>query len=172
MLCEKCKQNEATTHLRESINDSVKEMHLCPECVTELGYDVLLYSFNPFGDMQGSLQGFLGSLFSQTLPQVRTKEEKCPFCGTTFADFASTAMAGCAKCYSTYYSQLLPSLERIHGKTRHVGKIPGTAGKELKIKREIEGLKQQLAEAVTAQEYEKAATLRDEIREIEKKDIA
>lgn len=168
MLCERCKKNEATTHLHESINGKVKELHLCEECAAELGYGNLFS--NPFADMSASIQGFLGSMFSQAMPaQMLPGGKKCSVCGTTFEELAQSAMAGCSNCYHTFYRELLPSIERIHGKTRHVGKIPGTAGREIKLKKELESLKQQLNEAVAAQEYEKAATLRDQIRELEKK---
>jgi protein arginine kinase activator len=170
MLCERCGKNEANTHLRESINGNVKEVHLCGECAAELGYSNLFYAINPFEDMAVSLQGLLGSLFSQGLPSRELQSgKKCSFCGTTFEELAQSAMAGCANCYSEFYNELLPSIQRIHGKTRHVGKIPGTAGKEIKLKKELDGMRQQLNDSVAAQEYEKAAELRDKIRSMEKK---
>lgn len=171
MLCEKCSKNEASFHFRENINGVVKEMHLCPKCAAELGYDSIIGStFNPFGAMNIGVQNLLGSLFSQELPQSPEAEEhKCGFCGTTFEQFAQSAMAGCANCYREFYDDMLPYIQRIHGKTRHVGKIPATAGKQLKLQRELSELKKQLNDAVAAQEYEKAAQFRDQIKEIEKK---
>jgi protein arginine kinase activator len=170
MLCEKCGKNQANTLIRESINGNVKEIHLCGECAAELGYNNLFHTFNPFEDMAVNLQGILGSLFSQGLPeQTVPSGKKCSFCGTTFEELAQSAMAGCANCYHEFYQELLPSIQRIHGKTRHVGKIPGTAGKELKLKKELEGLQKQLSDLVAAQEYEKAAILRDQIKDLEKK---
>lgn len=174
MLCQKCNQNEATVHFRQNINGDVKEIHLCPQCAAELGYDSVfsgIEDFSPFGAMNMGIQNFLGSLFSQELPQLNSPaaEHKCSFCGTTFEDFAQSAMAGCANCYHEFLGDMLPYIQRIHGKTRHVGKIPATAGKELKLQRELTSLKKQLNDAVEAQEYEKAAEFRDKIKEIEKK---
>lgn len=170
MLCERCGKNEANTHLRESINGDVREIHLCEACAAKLGYNKMFFEFNPFEDMSVSLQGFLGSLFSQGLPEQAIPDgRRCSFCGTTFEELARDAKAGCANCYSEFYKELLPSIQRIHGKTRHVGKIPGTAGKEIKRKQELETLRKQLNDAVAAQEYEKAAQLRDQIKEMEKR---
>lgn len=173
MLCEKCKLNEATFHFRENINGAVKEIHLCPKCAAELGYDSVLNDmsdFNPFGAMNMGVQNLLGSLFSQELPGDTVHDtKKCSFCGTTFEQFAQSAMAGCANCYHEFFNDMLPYIQRIHGRTRHVGKIPATAGKELKLQRELTSLKKKLNEAVAAQEYEKAAEFRDKIKEIEKK---
>lgn len=169
MLCEKCGKNEANTLLRESVNGNVTEIHLCAECAAELGFNNLFANFNPFEDMGINLQGILGSLFSQGLPsQTIQSGRTCGVCGTSFEEFAQSAMAGCANCYHEFYQELLPSIQRIHGKTRHVGKIPGTAGKEIKLKKELNDLKKQLSDTVAAQEYEQAAILRDRIREMEK----
>ena len=77
---------------------------------------------------------------------------------------------GCADCYETFYDKLLPLLERLHGKTNHVGKIPNSfeeIAKEENTQNETEKLKAELDEAVKAQNYEKAAELRDRIKELE-----
>lgn len=173
MLCEKCNQNEATVHFRQNINGDIKEIHLCPQCAAELGYDSVFSGFedlSPFAGLNMGIQNFLGSLFSQELPAQKVPQgHKCSFCGTTFEEFAQSAMAGCANCYNEFFDDMLPYIQRIHGKTHHVGKIPASAGKELKLQRELTQLKKQLNECVSAQEYEKAAGLRDKIKDIEKK---
>ena len=168
MLCERCGRNQANTYLKQIINGSVKEIHLCEECAEQLGYN-MLSNLNPFEDMGINVGNLLGGFFSQSLPkQALSQPHACSFCGSTFEDFVHSARAGCANCYHEFYSQLLPSIQRIHGKTKHVGKIPASASKSLRLNRELENLKQQLKAAVDAQEYEKAATLRDKIRDIER----
>lgn len=166
MMCERCGKNPANTYLKQVINGNVREMHLCESCAQELGYGVLS-AMNPF-NMGISFNNFLGGLFSQAIPQTAESTKTCPACGTSFEDFMQNAQAGCADCYGAFYEELLPSIQRIHGKTRHVGKIPHSASKSLRLNRELTGLRQQLNTAVEAQEYEKAAKLRDRIREIEK----
>jgi len=59
-------------------------------------------------------------------------------------------------------------MRRIHGSTEHRGKIPKKAGGKMRVKREIEELKYQLEKAIKEEAYEKAAELRDKIRELEK----
>lgn len=170
MLCEKCGKNPATTHLKQVINGKASELHLCSQCAQELGYNNIFQHFNPFDDIDFNIGNFLGSLFSQYKPTTQTlTPQRCEFCGTTFEELAETAKAGCSHCYQAFYNQLLPSIQRIHGKTRHVGKVPSSASVNLKLRRELDGLKQQLDSAVNAQEYEKAAELRDKIKDIEKK---
>lgn len=170
MLCERCKKREATTHLREVINGDVKETHLCSECASELGYDSIFTNFNPFSMMGVNIGNFLGGLFTQTLPERAVDDgRRCSFCGTTFEELANSAKAGCANCYKEFYNDLIPSIQRVHGKTRHIGKIPGRAGKEMRLQQEITNLRQQLGDAVSKQEYEKAAELRDKIKDMEKR---
>lgn len=175
MLCQKCGKNQANTHFKQVVNGKVTELHLCADCARELGLQTLQV-FDPFEEMPFNIHGapfninsLLGGMFTQTLPAAETPAKKCRFCGSTFEDFAQNALAGCANCYSEFSEELLPSIRKIHGKTRHVGKIPESASQTLKLSRELESLKNQLKQAVDEQEYEKAATLRDKIKEIEGK---
>jgi protein arginine kinase activator len=72
---------------------------------------------------------------------------------------------GCADCYTTFYDKLLPSLQRIHGKTRHEGKIPTVIKTEVNTsEKETEKLENELKAAINEQNFEKAAELRDRIR--------
>jgi len=167
MLCEKCGKNSANTHLKQVINGNVQEMHLCSECAEEMGYGIFS-GFNTFNDLMPSISNFLGGLFTQTMPQQAINSpKKCSFCGSSFEEIAQDARVGCANCYSEFYKQLLPSIQRIHGKTRHIGKIPASASNHLKLRHELDDLKQKLNEAVAAQDYENAAKIRDKIKEIE-----
>jgi protein arginine kinase activator len=73
---------------------------------------------------------------------------------------------GCADCYTTFYDKLLPSLQRIHGKTRHEGKNPTIIKAEVTNVNPIEDLEEQLRIAIDEQNFEKAAQLRDKINEL------
>ena len=89
----------------------------------------------------------------------------------TFDDFSKTGRFGCSQCYSTFKNQMNPMLRRIHGKTFHVGKVPKRTGGQLRIKQEINRLKRELQEAVNAEEYERAAVIRDKIKELEQNEL-
>lgn len=166
MLCENCKKNTATTHIRQVINGHAREYLLCAECAQRLGLATMI---NPFamsiGDMLGSMLGQTDTP-AGTLPD----ERRCTGCGATFSDIRSSGMAGCAECYTTFYDEFVPSLQRIHGQTRHIGKVPGSAGTKYQVMREIKSLQDELKEAVQAQDYERASVLRDRIRELQAKE--
>lgn len=177
MICDRCKKNEATFHFHESKNGQVRDIHLCGACAAELGYSNLLSGSVPFVGMTPEWQDFLGSLFSQAMPENGPKTKVCSFCGTTFEEFTKNAMAGCPHCYRAFYKELLPSIERIHGKTHHVGKIPRSASEEVVARRRkadrvqrVTALQHKLDEAVAVQAYEEAARLRDEIKAVKQED--
>ena len=65
----------------------------------------------------------------------------------------------------------MPSIQRIHGKTKHEGKIPlSDVTNETKQASEIASLRAKLAEAIENEDFEQAAKLRDEIRTLEGKE--
>lgn len=168
MLCQNCQKNEATTHIKRIVNGETTQAHLCSDCAKSLGYDSMFSDFNfGFSDM-------LSSFFNDTaLATLGARQLHCEKCGSSFNDIVSSGRIGCADCYETFYDKLLPLLERIHGKTNHVGKIPnGFEVEEIKEektpeKSELETLKEELDEAVKQQNYEQAAVLRDKIKELE-----
>lgn len=161
MLCQSCKNKEAAFHYVSNVNGQVTEAHLCHECAGKLGYDLGFKAVNYF---DSALSNFVGGHQQKASEPV----QHCPLCGASQNDIAKTGKVGCAQCYATFSSMLMPFIKRIHGNTEHVGKIPASAGAGLKLKRELEDLKQELKAAVDLQEYENAARLRDRIIELEK----
>ena len=162
MLCEICKKNVATTHIRSVINGVAKESHLCAECAAKQGVE----SFADNG-LSGMLSSMFGDVMSLGAPVGRAH---CKCCGSTFADIAENGKAGCPECYKTFYEEFLPYIKRVHGSVKHVGKIPGksaeTAAKE-KSENTLSDLKAELSRLVSEEKFEQAAQLRDKIREME-----
>lgn len=160
MLCQNCGKYEATTHVKRIINGETAEAHLCSDCANALGYT------DVFGGFSDTFSDLLGSFFGEpTVSALSSRTVRCEKCGNTFNDIVNSGKIGCADCYSTFYDKLLPSLQRIHGKTRHEGKNPETVKAESKpVETEAEKLEKELKEAVGRQEFEKAAELRDRIK--------
>lgn len=165
MLCQKCKSNEATTHVKSVVNGDYQEYMLCSECAKQMGYT------NLFTDINSDFNSMLGSFFSNALP-ARSETTRCSVCGSTYHDIAKSGQVGCANCYEIFLSQLMPSIRRIHGNTTHCGKQPENHSQPDKVEVEdnsskLTDLKSQLDKAIQEQNFELCAKLRDEIKEME-----
>ncbi len=162
MLCQSCQKRTATTHIKRIINGELTEQHLCPECAAKMGYGSI------FGGMGLNLGDLIGSfLGEQSSANSMPAETRCKCCGSTFSDIARSGKVGCAECYQTFRDRLMPSIQRIHGNTRHVGKVPATASVKAQLTAKLEKAREDLTQAIEAQEFERAAQLRDAIRELE-----
>ncbi|MGL5270666.1 MAG: UvrB/UvrC motif-containing protein [Selenomonadaceae bacterium] len=168
MLCDDCKKNEACVHITEISTAGKTDKNLCEKCAAAYGNIV-------FDAEKGfSVNDFLKGIFSSA--QQRSEEENlpaqpeavCPNCGMAYSDFTHTGKIGCSVCYQTFGTRLEPLLRRIHGASTHNGKIPRRSGSEIQAKNKILLLRKELEAHVAKEEYEEAARLRDQIREIEK----
>lgn len=166
MVCQNCGKAQATTHIKRVVNGDTTEHHLCSQCAGELGYTDMFSGFAPL-----SLSDFFGDLLGDSSRKaIGSKVTRCPKCGNSFNDIVRDSQVGCAECYRIFFDRLAPSLERIHGRAVHSGKkietLPREKAEPTKEER-IAQLKLKLAQAVEKQEFELAAKLRDEIRDIE-----
>ncbi len=168
MLCE-CGEREATVHEVIIKNGKKVEKHLCEQCAKAQGFD----------PKAGVPISQLISSFVLASPGAKAaKALVCETCQTTYDSFKQSGLLGCPECYNTFESELSPLLERSHeGGTHHVGKQPirATAARARgvdpimearKRAEQIKTLRHQLDMALTAEQYEKAARLRDQIREV------
>lgn len=169
MKCQKCNERQANTHIKQVINGEFKEYDLCSDCAKELGYTNIFGDFN--SDFVNDFSSLLGGFFSNALP-ARSQATRCEVCGTSYADITRNGMIGCSKCYEIFAEQLMPTIRRVHGNTTHCGKHSKFA--KTQIKEEplnksnlVDELKEQLETAIKNQEFEKAAQLRDKIKEME-----
>ena len=112
---------------------------------------------------------FNGFDFFSEPAMYNTKETKCPCCGRTYSDFRESGKLGCGKCYETFRAMLTPTMRQIHQNPTHMGKIPSNSRGEIKLKKRYEELKKQLSDAGKNEDYETAARLHKEIKDIETK---
>ena len=163
MVCELCKQSQATVHLTEIVNDQMTELHLCEACANQKGAQV---------ESQFGLADLLSGLadFGKVQEPEEVSTRTCASCGMTYEDFRKVGRLGCSECYATFRRSLGSLLKRIHGSPIHVGKSPVKAVKTTKVKSELAELKRKLERAIEEEAFEDAAKLRDQIRRIEHPD--
>ncbi len=165
MLCQVCGKKNANVHVKQIVNDVKTEMMLCEDCAQNLGVtSAIEEEFNSgFGDLFGS---FFPSYVASPY-RLDYSVSRCEKCGTSFEDVSSTGKLGCANCYKTFYDELLPYIKRIHGNTKHAGKVALCARACAdNCKSKIEELQIKLKRAVENQEFEQAAVFRDEIKKL------
>lgn len=153
MKCEICQENEAAVHFKQVVNGSVRELHVCQVCASENGFDVQ----SPM-----ALTDFLFGLGMPDTEVDGTLEKTCPSCSLTLSAFRKRSRVGCARCYETFFEELDPFLKAMHGADRHVGKVP--AGEKLTA--EIISMQRALERAVSQEDFEEAAKLRDAIHNL------
>jgi protein arginine kinase activator len=162
MKCQVCQTRTATVH-HTDLTEGAKSYHLCEEC----------YAMQkPAG---GEVLGMLASaLSSPSRPADDPGAQVCTQCGLTYAAFRNRGRLGCPVCYDSFRPLLEPLLEKIHGGRTHVGKTPAEAADPGRPAapgrgrmRVLISLRRKLDEAIRAENYELAASLRDEIRKAE-----
>ena len=141
------------------------EMHLCEKCAHKL--EELDFSFEPQFSLQNLFGGLLNDNLFSTREAMATAKLQCPNCALTFAQFSQIGRLGCSACFITFGEKLQPLLRRIHGGNSHTGKVPGRAGNDVKVRRKLEQLKEELQKEIKLENFEQAATLRDRIRAME-----
>ncbi len=178
MLCERCNKKKASVFYRENINGKARAFHLCGECAAAMQQagelEDLSSAFAHFPSLsRGEEEGFFGELCSLPTSKRPTSligassVKKCPLCGASFGNIASTGKVGCATCYQAFAEELSLPLRAAHGRTRHVGQSSRRFRAKQERTRRLAELKEQLKKAITEENFEEAATLRDRIRATE-----
>jgi protein arginine kinase activator len=157
--CQNCGE-PATVHLTEIENGEKIEKHLCEHCAAEEG--ITIKSNVPISQL---LEDFILQASPKSEKDV---DDSCPVCGIGFGEFRESGLLGCPHDYDAFGDRLQPLIQSAQaGADQHVGKIPRRAGLDQKRQNQILRLRAELKGAVAAEDYEKAAELRDKIRELE-----
>lgn len=161
MLCSVCKKNPAKVHLTQIIDEKVQKVDLCDECSKEKGVS------DPAGFSLADLLLGLGASQEIEKPAgAKGGELTCPACGFTQADFKKTGRLGCSVCYRTFADGLQGILKGMHKGTRHVGKSPAALRRQRDNTDELKSLQKQLDKAISTENFEEAAALRDQLRQL------
>jgi protein arginine kinase activator len=158
MTCDVCKTHQATVFLTQIVDGKMQKVNLCEACSKEKGVT------DPTGFALADLLLGLGA--AQEI-EKGTSGQKCRVCGFSQADFKKTGRLGCPSCYETFGDGLASLLKAMHKGTAHVGKAPSRLMRTLQYDAQLKTLRQDLQRAVDEENYETAAQLRDQIKQIE-----
>lgn len=178
MICQSCQKEEATVHFTEIIDGKVNELNLCKKCAEEKG--ISLTVSDAFSEFISSMTG----------DQAQTEDDGrcCPRCGLSFKELRQGGRLGCGECYTTFEDSLRALIKNIQKGPKHTGKSPPGFKEEVIIKTvtvspvmdsnekvaidkeaQIKELRGKIKAAIALEEYEKAAHLRDWIKDLESK---
>ena len=181
MQCDICGKKKATVHLTEIVDEQMSEMHLCEECARNKSSQM---------EQQFGLGDLLAGLSDVGKAATKGDDKNalvCSACGLNYEDFRKFGRLGCGQCYTSFKEHLEGLLRKIHGSNHHLGKTPLTGqqspakmpgalapsaalpGTAVLPPQGLEDFKKQLHAAIAAEDFEKAAMLRDKIRTLEQK---
>ena len=150
----------ATVHLTEIKGGKKIEKHLCEQCAAQ-NEGLPVKSHMPINELLTNFVMAHSGLQKET-------GTGCESCGITWAEFRQNGLLGCANDYTVFEKDLTPLLQRAHDNaTHHLGKVPARrGGTGVPVKRQVDlaRLRKELQRAVEAEDYERAAKLRDQIR--------
>lgn len=158
--------------ITQIIQGEVTELNLCEDCARERGLiDPMTLSFN---------EKFFPENFQQQIEQLLKKVEQdvaqlnhidddaeelrdcpdmsCPICQFTLALYQKTGRLGCPDCYRVFAEQM--------GMMAAEGLATPMAEVELSPQLQRKNLERQMAKAIEVEDYERAASLRDQLKNL------
>ena len=163
MLCDKCKQNEATVHIKEFHNGKCTVTNLCAQCANSAKVDGAIpgIGFN----LAEAILNF-SKMTQEITAEHKADSPVCPVCGWNTEKIRNNdGKVGCPECYRTFGKLIKDAVSQVQRGSIHLGKRPGgTSANSPALKRnELEHLKKELRQLVAREEYEAAAICRDRI---------
>lgn len=167
MHCDHCDKPAVVHEVLVTKDGATVEVHLCEEHAAARGYPM---PAGPLGSGHPPVHQMLTSVVvgaAGPRPPAKVAVKCCPNCGRTIAQIRDTGLLGCADCYAAFEGSLEPLIERAQaGSNFHVGRAPSGALDASARHALRSRLVRELDEAVLAEQYERAARLRDRIRSL------
>ena len=135
--------------------------NLCEKCAAARGIETTVsMPKHPLSDFLSGVQQQLGN--------QQADAARCTFCSTTLREFRNSGRLGCMHCYGTFEQSLRELLRKIHGTARHAGvRYEPPAPVLLEGSSTLGELRERLRRAVETEQFELAASIRDQIKGLE-----
>ncbi len=161
MKCDLC-DKAAVVHEIIIRNAISAEVHLCAEHAIAAGYPLPVEQ--PIADIFPQI----AEVAKVEGAKSKERTSRCGACGLTYPAFRKSGHLGCPACYDAFSPALDQVIERAQaGATHHVGRSPrgsdGGAHAERVLAMRAK-LMRDLESAIAAEQYERAAKLRDELK--------
>jgi len=164
MNCDICGCDSPTVHLTEIVDGKVRKLNLCAECAEKSGVNI---------QDPSSIPDILLGLNAQAAHAADESAKRCSACHMRWADYKKSTRLGCPACYASFDEELRPLLAAMHKGVIHKGKAAAARAVAVEAPVPVPAipslaeLKRHLKDAVVAEDYEMAASLRDQIHRAE-----
>ncbi|MBP5509689.1 MAG: UvrB/UvrC motif-containing protein [Kiritimatiellae bacterium] len=180
MKCEICHTADAETVFIREESGKQRELYVCRKCAAHAQASTSSRrprsgngakdAENAVSALRPVLDELFGAAFEILDYAVKDRhrpsvDPSCPACGLTRNEWRKNTTLGCPACYKAFASELLPLIRDEQNADRHVGKVPPKYRETAKR----DELQRALRAAVDAQDYERAALLREELEKLELK---
>ena len=169
-LCEECGVNEACYTISVMMGGQITQRHLCADCMAKMNMN--LAAGNVKHLLSAIMSAISGTMAEAVGASVQEQEESagaavvCERCGTSLSQFTKSGKLGCPNCYQAFREQLTPMLQQIHGRVQHAGRKPLDDEAAQRRRVAYDRLTRQLEQAVAVEDFETAALLRDQLRQL------
>ncbi len=162
MLCDNCKKNKAVFLVKEIMMGEERDIYLCQSCAFDKGLTEVVFDF------KFNLKNFINSVIEvdDTIEELLSNNKVCEKCGTSLNEILEDGLLGCAHCFVSFMPVLTQIYSKVFNTKEHYGKIPIKLEKEVEILKRLEEYKIELQKAIKEENYERAAFLRDKIKEL------
>ena len=150
LQCSLCAE-VATVHLSQVVGGKVTKVHLCEACAGK----------------GGAVDPAVFQLADALTTASPAPSLTCPKCGFTDIDFRKRGRLGCPDCWETFGDALGGLLLKVQHEASHVGRAPAGTLPAGQLRRRLDDARREMEKAITGEDYEAAARLRDEIAGLE-----
>jgi len=167
MICDFCHENEAVIFIEQvNSNGQKRKIGMCMECAIARGI-----SPDP-----KSIESSIGDLFKEITDNVKKLEKEnnrmCPVCGISLAEIKKTCSTGCPECYAIFKDDIQKILQSRGINGAYTGSMPQRLASFKSVLNDRIALQNKLNDAVSKEDYEKAAMYRDYLHALEKTPVS
>ena len=167
MICDFCHEREAVIFMEQMTGiGQRRKINICLECAMERGI-----SPDP-----KNIESSIGNLFKELADGSKKISEKenriCPVCGTSLGEIRKTGKAGCPECYAIFKNDIRQMLENNGVKDVFKGTMPARLSTIHSVLNDRVILQNKLNDALSREDYEKAAMYRDYLKALEKQSVS
>ena len=171
MKCQHC-DKQAVFHITELESGAVRELHLCEDHARSYLNQSEAAAEGESEEESASKPAGGPLVVGQTADELALLDQRaCDMCGITFFEFRNQGRLGCPHDYVQFEKELEPLIANIHGATEHTGRRPSRGASGLPEATAdltgVIGLRKQMKESISREDYEQARDQRDAIRAIE-----